>query len=553
VSADRELSVEIGAATEAINEFVRVFKVQRLYDPDHPQRREVETASTERIQSILDNYGSIRIGIEKESLLVHEEVVYHQPVGQESIAHLMFREGLRELVLHPGLTVEEMSTLVALVSESAMEVTQEQDLLARLWEQNFVHLRYSFVEQLLDEEWAPPSEEEEVDDSPVVLTDEDRQSAQGPPALTGYEPTLYFLDDEDLAILQAALEEEKERVLVAEGMTCIRELLLSPVGEDDVAILEALVALQDLFLEEGSWAEIMQLHELFVPYLESGDVEAAGVEVFAGMRRKASEAESLDRLGRHILEGRVEDGVAAAYYRRFAAESPSGFLAGLGDLKRICQRPVLAEAFREISRELREALQEALQSEDAQTRGTAAFLAGLTGDARLLEPLGEALESEDDETRREALSALKQFGGGRALEFVSHAIEDPDPGVRLYALRHLVAHRYAPAFGRVQVLLEKESGTERSVTESRLLYEAFGALGGAAVLDELSRRLRRRGGLFRKSDPEETARVLIALGAVGTPEARELVEQVVESKDAAVRRTAAEVLKSWGGPMVTST
>jgi hypothetical protein len=147
--------------------------------------------------------------------------------------------------------------------------------------------------------------------------------------------------------------------------------------------------------------------------------------------------------------------------------------------------------------------------------------------------------------RREALLALKSFGGGQALEFVTRAVDDADPSIRLYALRHLVSHRYAPAMPRVSERMARLDA-ERSLTEQRLLYEAYGALGGVEVVDDLVSRFRRRKGLFRKRDPEEAACVLIALGATGAPAAREVVEQASADRHPLVARVAGQVLQSWG-------
>jgi hypothetical protein len=174
----------------------------------------------------------------------------------------------------------------------------------------------------------------------------------------------------------------------------------------------------------------------------------------------------------------------------------------------------------------------------------AAFLIGLTGDSRHLEALGASLASGSPEVRRETLLALKGYGGGRALEFVSRAVNDADPLVRLYALRHLVSHRYAPALARVTERLERRE-PDRSLTEQRLLFEAYGALGGADVVVDLVARFRRRRGFFRKRDPEEAACILIALGATESPAARRVVEEASGDRHPLVARVAGQVLQGW--------
>jgi len=542
----------IRAAGEIVQEIVRVFKTRRLYAPDHPKRKEVEGESIDLIRNLVDEVGTISLSISEKALSVEEEPVYRQEVGRESIAFLMFREGLRELILHPGIGEDEITGLLDEVAVSASVLEEEdgeKDLLARLWERDFIHLRYYFVETLAEEEWVPPveeeDEEEEDDDrGPIELSEEDRSAAERLSVLEKFDSALYILDDEDMATLQAELESERGAVLVRQAVTLMRELLWNPVRDDLSIVMGAVRDVQRSLVESGDFDEIRDLHEVFSPLLESDAATSLIRERFDELRAEATSEETLSRLGRDLEAGNVSDESAAEYYGTFGRGDLTRVLRGAGDVKRLCQRPAIAGALLALIREDPHALGEALRG-DGTTASQAAHLASMATDPRLLDALGEALGSDLAEVRREALVALKAFGSGRALEHVSRSVEDPDPAIRLYALRHLVTHRYEPALPRVRAILEESDLEERSLAERRLLFEAYGALGGEDVVDDLARHLRRRG-LFRKPDPETVACVLVGLGATAAPEARELVEQRLDSSQTLVGRTARKVLEEWG-------
>jgi len=540
----------IRAAGEIVQEIVRVFKTRRLYAPDHPKRQEVEGGSIDLIRNLVDEVGPIALSISEKALSIEEEPVYRQEVGRESIAFLMFREGLRELILHPGIEDDEITGLLdeVAISASVLEEEGEKDLLARLWERDFIHLRYYFVETLAEEEWVPPVEREEEEDEgdrgPIELSEEDRSAAERLSVLEKFDSALYILDDEDMATLQAELESERGAVLVRQAVTLMRELLWNPVRDDPSIVMGAVRDVQRSLVESGDFDEIRDLHEVFSPLLESDAATPPIRETFDELRAEATSEETLSRLGRGLEAGNISDESAAEYYGTFGRGDLTRVLRGAGDIKRLCQRPAIAGVLLALIREDPHALGEALRG-GGITASRAAHLASMATDPRLLDALGEALGSDRAEVRREALVALKAFGSGRALEHVSRAVEDPDPAIRLYALRHLVTHRYEPALPRVRAILEQGDLEERSLAERRLLFEAYGALGEEGVVDELARRLRRRG-LFRKPDPETVACVLVGLGATGAPEARELVEQRLDSSQALVGRTARKVLEEWG-------
>jgi HEAT repeat protein len=532
------------AGLEVVHELIRAFKVRRLYDPGHPQRRESEEHSGARIAALLEESGGIDFVLESERLLVDGMPVHEQPEGRDSIVFLLYREGVRQLSFYPGLTGDELGVFLDEVAAAALAGAEDEfDLVARLWGRHFVHIRYAFVEELLDQDWVPAAEKEPLvlgrDQEPIVLFDEDKSAAE---FLREVDPTLYFLDEEDMASLQRAIESEKERTLLQETLTCLVEVLNVMGPGDPARIYSAIADIQESFVDDALYEEVIRLHEVFSAFLRSRAGEEAPPALSALLDRALDPA-VLHRLANRVEEGNVSEEIAGAYYRTFGRGRLPVLLAHCGDLKRLCQRPALAEVMIDLARSEPALLRSAIEHKDPTVACLAAYLAGLMADGTLLEPLARALETGDDSVRREALLAVKHIGGGRALEVVARRIEDADSTIRLYALRHVVSHRYVPALPRVQALLDQ--ATDRSLTERRLLYEAYGALGGRDVVDDLGRRLRRRGGLLRKIDPEEQACVLVALGAVGTPEARSLVEEASSARHPLVQRAALEVLGAW--------
>ena len=378
------------------------------------------------------------------------------------------------------------------------------------------------------------------------LSEEDLSALDRPPTVLLADPTLYFLDDEDMAELQGGLEDEKGRALFTEVLTCVRELLMDPVVDDVSPAIEMIQDIHAEYLGDQIYRRVIEIHEIFAPYLESDTCARSAREAFTRMRDSVLDETALGRLGRQLLAAQVDEAEAARFLGVFGAGRLRAVLTGIPEIKRVCQIPRIAEALSRIAADDEAGLRAALASDDAEEAVAAAYLVGLTGDGRFLEPLGATLSAPDPEVRRQALLALKSFGGGRALEFVARAVDDSDPSIRLYALRHLVSHRYAPALARVAQRMGSVD-PERSLTEQRLLFEAYGALGGEKVVEDLVARYRRRHGLFRKRDPEEAACVLIALGATASPGAREVVEQASADRHQLVARVAGQVLQSWSG------
>jgi HEAT repeat protein len=81
------------------------------------------------------------------------------------------------------------------------------------------------------------------------------------------------------------------------------------------------------------------------------------------------------------------------------------------------------------------------------------------------------------------------------------------------------------------------------LSEKTAFFEAFGMLAGPEGVRQLAPLLQ-TGGLFRKkTDPEIRACAAMALGKIGTPEAREALQAALQDKDPLVRNAAGRALE----------
>ncbi|MCK5439057.1 MAG: hypothetical protein KAI97_03900, partial [Gemmatimonadetes bacterium] len=458
-----------------------------------------------------------------------------------------YREGLRTLAFHPGLVEDELAIFLDNVAASA-RAGFESELIARLWEERLLHIRYSYVERLADREWVPakpelvPEVSSDEDVPTLDLDDEDRIDVTRLPMIHESEPNLYRLDDEDLAYLERQLRAEQERGVLEQVLSCMRELVLDPPYEDPSPILRALEEIQDGLLERNEFEAVQGMHELFRPCVEEGQADVRAQETFGQMRAQSLATKVLEQLSVRLEAGQATDADVAGFYRVFGTGNMAVLLAGLPDFKRLCQRPILAETFVQLAESDPEALVASMEGENLGAAGSAAYLAGLMAEPRLVEPLGRMLARRETKLRREALLALKLFEDPRALGLIAERVDDSDPAIRLYALRHVIGHRYSLALERVASLINSRELSDRSPAERRLFFEAYGALGGSTVVDLLARRLRRRGGFFRRVDPEGAFNAAIGLLATETVAGRQILEQACESGSPHVRQAARRAL-----------
>ncbi len=145
--------------------------------------------------------------------------------------------------------------------------------------------------------------------------------------------------------------------------------------------------------------------------------------------------------------------------------------------------------------------------------------------------------------RRAAVDALGEIGSPTVMKQLEPAVEDEDRDVRIAALQVCVKQRYAGILSKVEAVINGKKLRGRDLTEKKPLFEAYGMFVGDAGVAPLYQTLNGRGLFRRKDDPATRACAAMALGKIGTPEARTALEAASRVKDPLVRNAVNSALR----------
>jgi HEAT repeat protein len=158
--------------------------------------------------------------------------------------------------------------------------------------------------------------------------------------------------------------------------------------------------------------------------------------------------------------------------------------------------------------------------------------------------LGETVRSPDPAVRLASVLALAEVASPGALTAMELAIDDDDRSVRLAAVRAMGARGIRNALKRIEpVILGKSERKDLDLTEKMAFFEAYGAIAGPTAISTLQSMLLTRGILGYKAGPETRACAAVALGRIRTPEARAVLQKVVDDKDLVVRQAVSRALR----------
>ena len=491
--------------------------------------------------------------------------------ASDSLPWTLYKDGLRELTLGQGFEGEELERLLDIIPRVRKAQAYEDDLLTLLWEQEFAHLTYRYVDVSgepglpIDPAAEPgrwPVGDGHVVEDPHLASEEARREAEAgkvagegkagdaaeeePPSLRGivrmedFDSTLYFLEGNEIAFLKRETEREYAtdlRRVVLNALLDIFELQQDPLVRREVATnIEALT----LHLLAGrQFANVAYLlKEVSVVLERARDLPPDIRARFASLPERLSEPAALSQLleamdESHSLPPQEE---LAELFSQLRAAALGTVFAWLGQTQNAKLRPPLEHAAGQLAASNTTELIRLISSNDSFVALEAIKRSGGLKAAAAVPSLARVFSETDRDLRLAAVHALSDIGTPGALQVLEKALDDHDREVRVAAVKALLTKAYKPALGRVGAAVKSKDIREADRTERVLMFELYGTIcgdGGVPFLDDL---LNGKGGLFgRKEDPDIRACAAAALGKVSSLKAQQALQRALGEKDVIVR------------------
>jgi hypothetical protein len=522
-----------------------------------------------------EHAAELEVEIRASDIVYERRVVYSNPNHAESLAFLLFRDGLRTLRFHPGFERDELPAFLEVLHRVRYQPTESDDLITLLWDQDFLHLRHGYIDAVSTSEEA--AEVEAGVEAAVAATqlgpyvlpqaepmapslpasgydDAAYPGSADPPALPEaqavLQPHSLMLDPETLVYLQRELEEEMRRDLRQDVVNALLDSLEDP--------------------DRRAQSEIIGILGDLVPQLVGGRHFRSAAECLSELRAFQEQPDVLDEVRLREVEVLFEDLAVSDAVQELMRALESGDLQsdldsirtlvshlGPALLPRLLRarekaggkdlRAALGTAAEQLARRHPEAVVAALQSEDPLiVRAALRILVGLGRNDALAET-ARLLRHADTRVRLGAVEVIVALAGEKGLEPLCRALDDTAREVRVAALWGLATWRHQAVLPRLEGLLDSKAFRDTDSDEKMALLDAYARIGGARAVDRLGRLLHARTLLRPKEPSEVRAYAARALALTGTPVAKAMLERAQDDRDVEVRRAVQRSLRKAGG------
>ena len=141
---------EIVSVKRVLKLLDKTAKSNRTYGPTNPVAQKFTQQLFEELTHHLAAHSKLAFLVQRSELLCKDSVVYQaeKDGGSESLAFRLYADGIRELVLHQGLTQEDLSFFLASLWSDVDSNEDDDDIVTRLWSRNLSTITLVTAEEL---------------------------------------------------------------------------------------------------------------------------------------------------------------------------------------------------------------------------------------------------------------------------------------------------------------------------------------------------------------------------------------------------------------------
>jgi hypothetical protein len=557
--AGSDLALPVTQVEELVRTMAKGLRAFQMYLPNNPMYQRAEQAIQQAFLPIWSSTQQLGLSVVETDLIWEEQLVYHQPTKSESLAWMMYKDGMRFLILRPGVEEGEIIRFLQLVTRARLLPSDAaDDLLTLLWEQDFSHIDYQFAEIISDSLMVMDPQANDAllqqDASTQAVVREEIRNDAADRLATGldmedFDSTLYFLDDKEIQQLTREVDDEytrDERRASFEALLDIFELQpAAAVRQEVLAIFDHLFP---NLLNRGEFRTVAGLLREFRTVSQRVTALEPGIkEKLLSFQARLSEPAILSQLLQSLEESTAmpTDEDVGEVLGELHATGLETMLTFLPTLTRPAIRGILEASVDRLATAHTDVLLAILGRHESAALSGAVALCGRL-DLQIAVPLLDRLVAHrDGAVRLATVEALSKIGSAGALTALERALDDPDRAVRLAAVSTVSAKGYRAALRRLEAVVLGKGPHELERAEKRQFFEAYAMVAGPAALPVLSNILEPRGFLRKKESTETRTCAAYAIGRLLSPAAREVLERIQQDKDLPVRNAAHRALRDW--------
>jgi len=583
--ADPRRVEQVRAIFAALSKYLNA---KTIYADNSPMVGSFGEAFRRALRDCLKAEKQLSLSIEQYQIKWHGEIVYDNREKKDSLAFLLYKDGVGEITFNEAVKPDELEQFVELVKGEICSSSPNLDIVSRLWQAEFTEITYRVFDECADGKsgsgrgsGSDTGEQQlRVNDHPNLQEEERRGRGNSAPIERSNETlgqhlralierdhpgagapererhlqqlleSLFTMRPEELASWhqRAAGFHDKNKLLwlLSALLEFTRLQRPAPVVQDVIDIIDRLVR---SIAEDADIPTLVALLEL-LKKTEADDGEPApGFETLPQrIRRELTSTSFLLALGKKVGRSRTDTKEILAYFRSIGTNA----VPALRDILASSTDPSIhaeaCDALVAIAREYITPIIEDLKPDNPLEAQDAIRLLRRCATGEVPPVIEKYLASPLPQARAGAAGYLAQVGTDEAAQFLCRLLADGDADVRIDTLAAIEELRIPSLAARVTSMCFEEDLSAKSMKELERLFRTAGKIAGESILPRI-RSMAASRGFFRKAGSRARQNKLLAVTAlrcIPGQESRDTLDKLARDRDKLVRSMAQRALSAHG-------
>jgi len=588
-----ETNVAIGRDTAAVgDELAHLPRVQhvikslakyvngkKLYAANNPRLAQFQDEFRGALAEFFRVEGELVLTIDQYAILWRGEKVYENEKREESLAFLLYKDGVGEVTLHETALDAEIDRFVQIVAEEYLSSHRsEEDVVTKLWNADFEHISYRVMDDYLasdlgTDDGEGESQSELPDQAELLpsLSDKGRVIVKPSDPMETIDAYLkqlimanctassdveredYFqsmvasffaLEDEEVA----RYHQEREREARADSLVAFAETIFvftllqdNPSAVRDVSgILERMV---DYIVTDRDAHALGRMLRLIRNFRASQRDLGEGVAALCAKLEGKMADPALVRSFEERLDGWAPGTEDVLAY--FAAVGPPVIEPLLKILHRVdggrLHREICTVLIQTAGDEIEHVLDK-MDIDNPKVASDAVLIAGKIGVKRLTPRIQELLYYPDRKVKEDMIELVGAMDDPGVPDLLMGAITDIDKAIRFKAMQVGAARGFPPVVRHLNALAFGKDLYEKEPDEQEAIFKALGVAGDAVTVEQLRKFVEKHHFMKLARKRDNKALAVRALEYIQDPSAVGLLQELSRDSNEAVRTRAARAL-----------
>ncbi|MCC7202600.1 MAG: HEAT repeat domain-containing protein [Nitrospirae bacterium] len=570
-SDELEKKAVVKMASDVLLSLSKALKALKLYPDNSPVRHKFISDLTGKFTKFLEEYGDLTLAVRQYDLLYQGEVVYNNPVKEDSIAFKFFGDGIQEVAFSDNIDEQELLDFINVIQGNGDHADGDDDIVTLMWQKEFKNIRYVVIEDSGDAaDGRPEGKSSDAESVTIKSADalrnahksesvHDQTLAADGSSAPGIEreieeiygkpfDEIFVLSPDEINSIKQEMEREAKSDLILEMLDILFHIL--EIEEDAVSYAEIMSYVEKsvkMMTLCGDYKHALgSLNRITAISETEKDNRPAHAETARATLYSLGDEAFLQQLTESLNASKTEN-VDELYniLTMLDNKAISPMTTMLSTLENIKARRVVCDALAVIAKDNLESVLKKLQDGNWYTVRNIVYVLGRIGDAKVLNHLKRIKDHKEPRVRKEIVHTLSEIKSDEAKNMLASYLNDSDNTVRIAALKRICSMEHRRALPGILQIISSEEFDGKESYEKKELFEAIATLGTQDQLPFLKELLMKKSWLFGKSKADEMRLLSVqALTKMKVPGAMEIIREGASSSDKVIRKICEDTLRS---------